>query len=96
MAKRRTRKQKSEAKHVFTYSWKPTLNEPKKRHSEANVKGQLPASFISVTSSDANENNAYKSENNSNLASIKNQIYKSLALALVILASEVVIYLVLK
>jgi hypothetical protein len=96
MAKRRTKKQKQEAKHTFTYSWKPNLNEAKNTQPEANVKGQLTAYIKPEKESNMRENSAYKSEYNSNLASTKKQIYRSLLLAGFILASEVVLYLALK
>ena len=94
MSKRRTRKQKEEAKHSYTYSWNPNPSEAKNRQGEASVKGQMKVG------SDAQGGEPNANENAKNmgyiqdLASNKKGIYRSLLMAGVILASELVIYLV--
>ena len=90
MTKRRTRKQKDLAKHTFTISWKP---EAKKTDSEPSVKRQIqkypkPEKLKSLRT----QNSDYTGKI-SNLASIKKDVARSLILALIILASEVVLYL---
>ena len=97
MAKRRTRKQKEFAKHPVTISWKPSSSasgsEAKKTSFEPNVKRQIqkypkPEKLKSLRT----QNSDYTGKI-SNLASIKKDVARSLILALIILASEVVLYL---
>jgi len=82
MAKRRTRAQKEKARHSFTVSWSPT---PSVNQTEAK-KARLEA--------DVKKNTVY-SVKGTKLGSIKKDIAKSLILSALILASEVVLYLVL-
>lgn len=93
MAKRRTRKDKESAKHNFTISWKPEIEkvlfEPNVNRQTKNIKNHPhPKSVI--------RNNAESTEKGKNLASIKKDIFKSLTLALLILTSELMLYLFLK
>lgn len=97
MAKRRTRAQKEKAKHNLTVSWLPTKAVPieaKKDISEANVKRQLHKGSKTPTKLGSNIYNSVNSEQYAVLASTKNDIRKSLILAGLILASEVVLYLI--
>lgn len=90
MAKRRTKKQKQKAKHDFAISWEPKA---KKRRSEPDVKGQIKKSGSGKKPSGTGNDLAKNTAEPGNLASIKKDIIKSLILAGLILASEVVIYL---
>ena len=97
MAKRRTRKQKQEAKHRLTVSWKPSAlsseSEAKKSTSEANVKRQITKDFRTEEPKIVKTKGADSMEQNLILASVKKDIAKSLILSGIILASEVVLYL---
>ena len=93
MAKRRTRKQKKGARHQFTLSWEPAKDEPKTNTSEANVKGQNKKSEAKKKSVRNVKNYSYSSAKSENLGTIKKDIIKSLILAGIIVASEIVIYL---
>ena len=90
MAKHRTRKQKELAKHTFTISWKP---EAKKTDSEPSVKRQIETNKKIKKGNDLRIKHSDYSDQIVNLASIKKDITKSLILAVIILASEVVLYL---
>jgi len=90
MAKRRTRKQKEEARHSLAISWSP---EAKKGRSEPDVKGHLkneartPLEQASITKS------ADLLAKEGSLASIRRDILKSIILASLILGAELVLYL---
>lgn len=90
MAKRRTRKQRQEAKHPFSVHWEP---EAKNGSSKPSVKGQFKNSGSGKKLSGTSSKLAKNTAELGSLASIKKDIIKSLILAGVILASEVVIYL---
>ncbi len=98
MGKRRTKKQKREARHQFLVYWKKDLNnviyEPKKGGFETNVKRQIERSStkeiikpeISISPEFSVQNEGWKY--------IKKDIIKSLSLLALILALELVIYFV--
>jgi hypothetical protein len=90
MAKRRTRKQKENARRNFTISWEPS---PKRAVDKVHVKRQLTGSDKSVTARSPKQENAKNTANDIDLASIKKDLVKSLILASLILAFEVVLYL---
>ncbi|MBI4153495.1 hypothetical protein HY503_00635 [Candidatus Woesebacteria bacterium] len=90
MSKRRTRAEKEKAHHTFLYSWQ---GEPKKEQLRHDVKGQFkiepkPASNISRKAKNAN-----LMAKDDSLAWVKRDMVKSLILASLILAAEVVVYL---
>ena len=92
MAKRRTRKEKVEAKHNVTLSWSPKA---KVAAPEANVKRQI------ATEIKNNENSSYKLKKAKHLAKddslskTKGSIVRSLATAGFIVGFEIVLYLAL-
>lgn len=91
MAKRRTRKQKERAKHRFVFP----VDEPDKiDSSQAVVKSQLKKAAKLKTTPIQYTKNAVKSAKDDSLAETKKEIIKSLALASLILASEIMIYLI--
>jgi len=93
MSKKRTRKQKESARHKFVISWVPDTKEiPPK----SNVKRQLEKSDNKTLSRTKTKENIRNKAKVSNLASIKKDIVKSLILASLILASELVLYLLWK
>jgi len=98
MAKRRTRKQKEFAKHPVTISWKPSSSasgsEAKKTSFEPNVKRQFNNENKNSNRSDVNLKGTYLSEKSYDLASIKKDMLRSLILATIIFASEIVLYFV--
>ena len=100
MAKRRTRKQKQEAKHTFSISWEPSPqtdeSEAKKSISEPDVKGQLLDSVKRTSQKIKKDESAKYTERDVNLASIKKDIARSLILAGFILTTELVLYLIWK
>ena len=96
MSKRRTKKQKLKAKHAFTIPWTPgkvSQIEPKKASFEPDVKGQFEKTSISQKPQSSERILPENTGDKANLASIKKDIAKSLILAGLILASEVVVYL---
>ncbi len=90
MAKRRTRKQKEKAKHQFKVSWKP---EAKSTLSEPVVKGQTEVDKKAKKRKGTKRKKAYYKDNSDNLGTIKRDLVKSLIIASLILALEVVLYL---
>ena len=90
MGKRRTKKNKEQARHQFLYTW---ANEPNKTSAKANVNRQLKnpneatLPISSSTKMTVNQAQVY------NLASVKADIIKSLIIASLILGAELVIYL---
>jgi hypothetical protein len=98
MAKRRTRKQKSQAKHQFKISWEPLPKankfEPKREVSKASVKGQFTNTKTPKKYKGIKKELAKISAENKNLGTIKHDLLKSLLLASFIFGLEVVLYLV--
>lgn len=98
MAKRRTKKQRSEAKHPFLrevrVSEKKPRNKSKKVHIKNSVKGQTKKVASTNNSSASNEKKPINMAEYENLKLIKKHLMKSLSLATLILSLEVVIYLV--
>ena len=94
---RRTRKQKEEAKHAFTISWKPRQelgeSESKKVLKEASVKGQFKKDIKPKNPQIEKEKKAVDSTKDADLASVKRKIGRSVILASLILSLELVIYL---
>ncbi len=91
MAKRRTRKEKLSASHKHLISWSP---EPKRDHFEPNVKRQLPRSRNRSSSNRKLHELVKVTDKNIPLASVRKDLTKSFIFAFLIIASEVVIYLV--
>lgn len=85
MAKRRTRKDKSTAKHSFTVSWDPTL-------SKSAVKSQKSQTEAKLSTNPLHTKNATNMALNLDLGSIKRDLVKSLSLSLFIIIFELVIY----
>ena len=92
MSKRRTRKQKQEAKHTFTISWEPGNKEI---GADSSVKRQFRKGSKAPKSQDSQNKLSENTVKDMDLASIKKDIAKSLILASFILASEIVLYLIL-
>lgn len=94
---RRTRKQKEEAKHAFTVSWKKSLElgefESKKDLKEASVKGQFKKEVKPNIAHIAKKKKVVDSTKYAELASFKRKIGRSVILASLILSLELVIYL---
>jgi len=90
MAKRRTRKEKERALHRIAISWTP---EPEIKAEKADVKGQFNFEPKRAKAKPLKEENAIIKAKDASLASIKRDILKSIILASLILALEVVIYL---
>lgn len=90
MARRRTRKQKERAKHNLAFSWKPTteIQDEKPR-----VKGQFNFEASTTSREASKDKNAIDLAKDSSLSLIKRDIVKSLILASLILALEVMVYL---
>lgn len=94
MSKRRTRKQKENASHNFSVSWKPTDLKSNRSKIGSSVKNQntIP---ISVNNSNIDVGNSAKyTDKYFNLASMKRDLIKSLTFASLILASELVLYFI--
>lgn len=92
--KRRTKKDKINPKRPTSISWSPSSNEAKYTNSEANVKGQLLKFKPGKAPKKKTKKHAIYTDKNSTLASVKKDLAKSLLFATVIVASEVVIYLI--
>jgi hypothetical protein len=84
MPGRRTKKQKLKAKHSFNLSWAP---------SEPRVKGQFNIEPKAQKPNSRPHESALNLAKDASLASIKKDMLKSLILASLILALEVVVYL---
>jgi len=89
MAKKRTKNQKREAKHNFTFSWNPTSPEAK---SGTHVKGQFKNEANSSSLDSNDSKNSIKSAQTEELVKTRKNIFKSLILAGIILALEFVLY----
>ena len=92
--KRRTRKEKINPKRSFSYSWKQDISEAENTAFEANVKRQLSNVKEGSYLKEKADKIAMHTENNNTLASVKKDLFKSLAFAILISASELVIYLI--
>lgn len=91
MSKRRTRKQRQKAVHHFNLSWQP---EPKNRQSEPVVKRQSK-NDLKVDSSEPDKAKlAIDSTKDEAGRVIKRNLVRSLIIVSLILALEVVVYLV--
>ncbi|QQS38881.1 hypothetical protein IPM62_05895 [Candidatus Woesebacteria bacterium] len=93
MTHRRTRKQKSLAKHQFTVSW--TGNDSSDKSSGA-VKGEKKINTTHTSSLIKTNKNAVSLAKAKKLGLIKKDIIKTLFVASLILSLELVIYLVLR
>jgi hypothetical protein len=91
MSKKRTRRNKINAKHQFSLTWSP---EPKKDQNKLPVKGYSKNAKLIPISSKPQPKNAEITEKEPGSGSTKNKISKSLIVVSFILALEVVIYLV--
>jgi hypothetical protein len=89
MAKKRTRKQKTKAKHSFTLSWDPSTSEAK---SSVGVKRQITNSAGSNLSNVTNKNYSIDSAQSEENSKIRKNIFKSLILAAFILGIQLVLY----
>jgi hypothetical protein len=83
VGKRRTRQDKQTARHIFNLSWSP----------EASVKGQFNSEARKVKAQADRPELAKIMAKDASLAPIKRDIRKSLIIASLILALEVVLYL---
>lgn len=92
MTARRTKKQKESAKHTFTFQWTPSVSSAR---SEANVKREFPNEAKSTSETIRINKETKFTAKDANFTQIRRDLIKSLILASLILASEVVIYLVL-
>jgi len=93
MTKKRTRKQKVEAHHRFSIEWQPALSSSKNNIASSNVNTQMKDDKNVKKSDQSSNDTAVLSDKSYSLASIKKEVIKSLILAALILASEIVIYL---
>ncbi len=93
MAKRRTKKQKQKAKHSFTIKWEPGSSN---LNFEPSVNSQISNSKMSEANEPNLGKNAMITVKGLDLEGIKKNIFRSLILAGLILASELVIYLIWK
>jgi hypothetical protein len=91
MAKRRTRKQKQKAVHQFNLSWQP---EPKNASTEPIVKGHLKNGVNTPSTKPSKAKLAIDSTKDAQVSVIKRNLVRSLIIVSLILALEVVIYLV--
>lgn len=89
--KRRTKKDKKEAKHTFLLNWEEGLSERKKSGS---VKGQSSNKAKKKSSGTKKSKNAKSKAKAGSDAAIKKDIIKSLALAGFILSLEVMLYFI--
>lgn len=96
MAKRRTRKQKETARRHFTLYLTPTSTEVKNTQFEPVVKGQFARLAKTPKSQKAKKEKAEFKAEPGNLASIKRDIGRSVMLASLTLALEIVLYLALR
>lgn len=97
MAKRRTKKQKRQAKHQFLLKWEPekliAKAKAQKTVSVPTVKGQIKSQASLSTKTKDKLKFADFQANNGGLALIKRDLTKSLIIASLVLALEVVLYL---
>lgn len=90
MGKRRTRAEKENPHRAFLYSWQ---GQPEKGRVRHDVKGQFKNEPHDISLKDEKANKADVLAKDGALASIKRDMAKSLILASLILAAEVVVYL---
>lgn len=90
MGKRRTRAEKEKAHHAFLYSWQ---GQPEKGQVRHDVKGQFKNEPDDISKKRRKAKNANLMAKDDSLASVKRNMVKSLILASLILAAEVVVYL---
>lgn len=93
--RRRTKKDKINPKRPGSISWKPARSEAENPKYEANVKRQLKSDIDKLPSGNKAAKLAITTDKNNDFVSVKKDLVKSLILAFLIIASEVVIYLVL-
>ncbi len=90
MAKKRTRKQKSVAKHTFTYSWP---NEHKNDDKVKTVNRQLTKTNFETDVPEDRTKYAKITADNTSYAHIKRDIVRSLLFTGLILGTELMLYL---
>ena len=91
MAKRRTKKDKSSARHKFTLQWEPSS---KNSDLASSVKGQLKNQDSTVNTKPQNAKSADISAQESSGKNVRKDIIKSLILVSFVLSLELVVYLV--
>jgi len=92
MSKRRTKKEKEEAKHPFLIKWEPEeKNTSKDKSTFAKKQFTTPKT---IKKNKTKKDNSYFLIRNGNLNSIKHEIFKSLFLTSIILSLEIVLYLI--
>lgn len=89
--KRRTKKDKKEAKHTFVMSWEKGASERKKPDT---VKGQSSSRHKNKKSGMKASKNAKGKAKDEFRENIKKDILKSLALATIVLSLEVMLYFI--
>ena len=89
MAKHRTRKEKETPNYSFLISWKPDAS----GRPGSSVKGQIKNQPREEKSEANGAKNANKLDKNDTFVSIRRNVAKSLILACVIIALELVVYL---
>ena len=90
MAKRRTRRQKQEARHQFNVSWTPR---PQSLSAEASVKSQIKIKPTPRLGRGQRSKKAKLLAKEGSFEAQRRDTLKSLILASVILAAELVLYL---
>jgi hypothetical protein len=90
VGKRRTRRQKQQAKHQFAVSWTP---QPQKVSSEANVKSQIEIKPQARHDRARVSKKAQLLAKQEGFEAYGKDVVKSLILASIILATELVLYL---
>jgi hypothetical protein len=90
MGERRTRKQKLKAKHQFNLSWTP---QPQSSVLKASVKGQIVSSLKTRLEENKHTKKAVPMAKDGSFEAYKRDTVKSLVLASIILAAELVLYL---
>jgi len=98
MTKRRTRKQKQNARHLLAISWQPTNSkaQSKKKISLTAVKGQKKNKPDGLSVGTKKDNSAMESANTTTRAQVKLSVIKSLFLASLVLGIEVMLYFILQ
>lgn len=87
MSKRRTRKDKVEAKHYMSVSWSPN------KENELNVNRQSKNEAERKTTVSNKNKNAEQSAKESQIKATKKDLLKSIVIALAIITLELVLYL---
>ncbi len=91
--KRRTKKEKINPKYNFLISWKPSEDEAKKSNFEANVNRDLSKDKIRYSKSQKSIFIAKDTGKYNDIKAIKRDLLKSLLYFHLIIASEIMIYL---